>query len=199
MRNLAYNDPVRTIESVDQYLSNGFPLQGVSLREETMGGDYNFKFAPMVKDLKAKYGDKFNMIFPFTAVVPNDSVDQLPTNVTVVGPDGKPFGVSLDSASGVCMDGFNTDLTNSYLVPLFNNYNDTLTPATSAFWLDRNEPYLTGNNLTAANPFTQLPFYPGNKDPSANSLPDQAVHNVNGATEISNFYIRSRFGFTLAT
>lgn len=73
VRNLAYKDSESTIASVDQFLNDRFPLQGISLDEETLGGHYNFKFTPIVKDLKAKYEDKFNMIFPFTAMVPSDS------------------------------------------------------------------------------------------------------------------------------
>ena len=50
-RSLAFNDPDVVSAAYDSYLANGFPIQGVSLPDATLGGYYNFKFNPLVADL----------------------------------------------------------------------------------------------------------------------------------------------------
>ena len=141
-----------------------------------MGGQYNFKFAPMVKELQTKYGNDFNIIMPFTPIVPLDSdyLYSLPSSLAVSGGDlSEPVGVTLDSTNATCMDPLNVNLHVSYITPVMGMNKDILNTATSSFWLNRNIPYLTGNNLTdAADPFAKLPYYPGNKSPSDNSLPE---------------------------
>ena len=49
-----------------------------------MGGLYNFKFSALVKDLRAQFGDSFNMVLPFTYVVPADSEQMINPNLTVL-------------------------------------------------------------------------------------------------------------------
>ena len=49
-----------------------------------MGGLYNFKFSALVKDLRAQFGDSFNMVLPFTSVVPADSEQMINPNLTVL-------------------------------------------------------------------------------------------------------------------
>jgi hypothetical protein len=135
----------------------------------------------LVTDLQAKYGDKFNMILPFTPLVPNDTnaSDAINGNLTVFSEQTDPVEVSLDSIKGLCMDSLNGNLSQQYLVPLFTRNAASLTNSTSAMWLNRNTPYLTGNNITALpDQFANLPYYPGSALPGNYSLPENAVHQA---------------------
>lgn len=200
VRSLSYNDPDHIGLSLDQFVKDGFPLQGLALPEETLGGLYNFKFDALVKDLVAKYNTTFNMILPFTPLVPLDTneSDQITANLTVFGgADSYSVQVQRDSTDALCMDALNTDLSIEYLAPLFKRQ-ESITSHSSAFWLNKNTPQLTGNNLTGvADPYANLPYYPGYKSPSAGSLPENALHKRNGQ-EVSNFYARTVFGSELA-
>lgn len=140
------------------------------------------------------------MILPFTPLVPLDTneSDQITANLTVfAGADSYSVEVERDSTVALCMDALNTDLSNEYLAPLFKRQ-ESLTQHTSAFWLNKNTPQLTGNNLTGvADPFANLPYYPGVKTPSDNSLPENSLHNRDGK-DIANFYARTAYGSELA-
>lgn len=110
---------------------------------------------------------------------------------------------TIGSQQGYCMDPFNKDLTNKYLSKLLLNQ-PSLTPQTSAFWLDRNMPYLDGSNQTSnqeTNPFYGLPFIPGQAPLIQGSLPEFAVH-TNLANDVGyfnyHFYLHQDFGSQLA-
>ena len=139
------------------------------------------------------------MILPFTPLIPLDTneSDQITANLTVLDPDFNPVEVERDAVKALCMDALNTNLSSDYLAPLFERQ-ASLTNHTSAFWLNKNTPQLTGNNLTGfADPFADLPYYPGNKSPSSGSLPENAIHQYN-EQNVSNFYARTSFGMELA-
>lgn len=141
------------------------------------------------------------MILPFTPIVPLDTntSDMLPGYLAVGGgPDMSPIQVSVDNIEGYCMDGFNFNLYATYLKDLFKRQ-ESLTNSTASFWLNRNTPYITGNNLTGAvDKFADLPYYPGDVNPSYQSLPENAIHRYIGGLK-ANFYVRARFGSEFAT
>lgn len=201
LRSLSFNDPDRISPVIDEFVKEGFSLQGIALNEETLGGDYNFKFEALLKDLMTKYPD-LNFILPFSPLVPLDTneSDQISANLTMLGADRTyPVQVQKDSVDALCMDSLNKNLSSQYLAPLFKAHQESITPATSAFWLNKNTPQLTGNNQTGtADPYANLPYYPGLKTPSEGSLPENAYHQAEDGL-LRNFYARSTFGSELAS
>jgi hypothetical protein len=140
-----------------------------------------------VNDIRNHYNSsQLNLILPFTVVDSN-----IPEAFSMQG-GNQPLQVSIDSTSGFCMDPFAPDFNRMYLLPLFYWFN---IDKSSAFWLERNTPYLTGSNMPAVeNPFADLPFYPGQENPSLRTLPDNSVHRSSSF----DFDLHSIFGSMLA-
>ena len=71
---------------------------------------------------------------------------------------------------GYCFDYFNYNATD-FLEEMFSDANFDFT--NNGLWLYHNSPAFTDNNATAtANPFENIPFWPGQKDKTyAGSLP----------------------------
>jgi hypothetical protein len=179
VRSLAFYDPSFIETAVDQYRSSNFPLQGIALRQESLGGLYNFKYESTVATLKAKYNDTLNMILPFTFFVPSDSPDAIPQEVTVKGYDMNSVLGTINAQDGYCMDPFNPALKTKYLTPLFAN--KASISNYTAMWLEDNVPALEKTNLTDGrfnNPFYELPFIPGQQPLSVGTLPEYSIHTV---------------------
>ena len=199
VRSLAFYDIDTIVPAIDGYLAAGFPLQTLSLREETLGGKGNFNpvFSRLVDDIRARYNESvLDLLLPFSYISVNMTVQE-GLNFAIYGyptdTSTEPVTITVDSTSGYCLDPIGNDLAQNYLKGIFAKQ-PILGNRTAALWLDRNTPVVTSASLKPEPRFQGLPFYPGGKDPSSGTLPDNAVHHGN----TYEFYLHATYGTELA-
>lgn len=199
VRSLDFNGIDKIVPAIDGYLAAGFPLQTLSLREETLGGKGNFNpvFSRLVDDIRARYNESvLDLVLPFSYLAVNMTYEE-GLNFTIYGyPTDTTFElvtITVDSTSGYCLDPIGIDLAQQYLLGLFTKQ-PVLGNRTAALWLDRNTPVVSSASLKPEPRFLGLPFYPGGRDPSSGTLPDNAMHHG----DTYEFYLHATYGTELA-